>query len=270
MSKEQPTQQQPRFIRSPSFLAFYQEMEPHIKKLRVPMNEKKYTLKNTEINHRTLNHWTGIGIIPNTRADGSTGWHRLSITDLLWLEIIEELRGFGLSLDKIRTAYQSLFFDDGKPSHFLETAMVFGYARMNIFVAVMADGTAGLVTDYCLEHTDEAFNYPSYVRISLNALLQKIYPEAINSETIDRKLRGYDLTPDEIEVLKTMRGEQNGEVQVVIREGEITRFNIKKKADPKQRVAEMLQEMSNGEIHLKVEKGKIVDSEVTKKKRKKC
>ena len=64
------------------------------------LNEKKHTIKDEKISSRVLNHWYQAGIIVDDRPNGK-GWKKFSLSEIVWITIVNKLRRFGLDLNKI-------------------------------------------------------------------------------------------------------------------------------------------------------------------------
>lgn len=75
--------------------------------IRKEVNERKYSVKDTRINYRTINHWKSIGLLSKEVQRGS-GWSKFNFIEIVWLKIIEKMRDFGFSLDKILNVKECL------------------------------------------------------------------------------------------------------------------------------------------------------------------
>ena len=64
-------------------------------------NAQTYSISEENISSRVLNHWYEMGIIDDDRLNGK-GWKRLSMSEIVWIHIINKLRGFGLDLKRIK------------------------------------------------------------------------------------------------------------------------------------------------------------------------
>ncbi|MCG8320377.1 MAG: MerR family transcriptional regulator [Cytophagales bacterium] len=53
--------------------------------------------------YRLINHWDNQEIIPAAR-DSNKQWRKFSMMDMIWLDMVEDLRQFGCSIEKIRQA----------------------------------------------------------------------------------------------------------------------------------------------------------------------
>ena len=70
-------------------------------------NKCTHTIDDNRISPRVLNHWIKNGLIEDERPEGK-GWHRFSSSDMFWIKTLIELRGFGLSIEKLKSVKQEL------------------------------------------------------------------------------------------------------------------------------------------------------------------
>lgn len=69
-------------------------------KIRSIMRERKFTIRETMIPHRVMNHWVEKGLLPDG-VKKTDGWRRFTSIEIAWLWIISSLRDFGMSLEDI-------------------------------------------------------------------------------------------------------------------------------------------------------------------------
>lgn len=67
--------------------------------MSVMMNEKKFTVKEIGFTYRQVNTWDASGLLDVERQ--GTDWRLFSIMDKIWLNVIRELRKYGISLKQI-------------------------------------------------------------------------------------------------------------------------------------------------------------------------
>jgi DNA-binding transcriptional MerR regulator len=71
------------------------------------LKKRHFSLKETKISARTLNSWYKNSVLNDDRVKGK-GWSKFSFSELLWIGIIKELRGFGFALKKIKVVKEYL------------------------------------------------------------------------------------------------------------------------------------------------------------------
>ena len=75
----------------------------HLSKL----NEKNFLLIDTGISPRVFNNWKKMGLLPQESTERK--WNKFSFTEFIWLKIVQELREFGLSIEKILKVRKLLY-----------------------------------------------------------------------------------------------------------------------------------------------------------------
>lgn len=68
---------------------------------------QSFVIQDIGISSRTMNHWNEMGLLPSRfRVENST--YRFNFTELIWFNLVKELREFGFSLLKIKEVMESL------------------------------------------------------------------------------------------------------------------------------------------------------------------
>ncbi len=70
--------------------------------------EKRFTISDSDIEHRTILHWEKENLINKEITEGD-GWRRYSFFDYVWLRVIKELRAFGTPISVIKKIKATLF-----------------------------------------------------------------------------------------------------------------------------------------------------------------
>jgi|ERR1035437_775330 DNA-binding transcriptional MerR regulator len=76
---------------------------------------KIFTIKDCKLTYRALNHYQEIGIIDFIK-NNEKSWRKFNGIELIWINIVLQLRGLGISLNKILKAKKSLFEEGNKGS----------------------------------------------------------------------------------------------------------------------------------------------------------
>lgn len=80
------------------------------------LTEKQYTTKNLNVESRWINYWDSNGLLLSESSDGK--WRKFSYIDYFWMEVLWELRSFGVPAKVIepiredmirRVSFQELF-----------------------------------------------------------------------------------------------------------------------------------------------------------------
>ena len=201
------------------------EFKINLKKQR----EKTLPIKGSDVSYRVLNHWCNKGLIEDNREGNKEGvsWRRFSIFDRLWMEVIKELRGYGVSLDIIKKVREKM------SRHIVENSYGitnFEYAvyrckltsKSQTHLIVFKDGFSEIASELDMESASMIGDWNSYIDINLNNIWGKFSDKFLSS-----KAKLFILADDEFELLATLRLENNSEITVQM--NEFGKINMLKK-----------------------------------------
>ncbi len=250
---------------APDMDEVYLELSSHPQwgEVETLLNDKRYTVKDTDASYRSINHWTEEGLLDDARSEG-TGWRKLSFKELIWLRVLHDLRQFGLSLEKLRETFKTL-----RPARSIEfetgLALCFQKPSTPVFVIVFDDGAAEIATLRSLRVTDYMIGYDlPYIRINLNTLCCQVLG---SSRLMPPRSPPTELLDEEREVFKLLREGGVDEVRLHLRGGTVSEIESVKKHEGAQRIADLMQDIRYGEVKVMVENGKPVHATAIKKKR---
>ena len=246
---------------------YFCKSSPLIAKVSDFLNDKRYTVKDSDATYRLINHWTEAGLIEDERRGSEEGWRRLCFLDLVWISALIEMRKFGLPLDSLEIARRAIFDVPDKPD---VKRIEFEYAvahcvfrrSVKFMILVFNDGHAEVLNEheFDLNRSIGLLEYDSFLTINLNLLCKKHLP-SVEVPSSAFKLR---LTEKELSVLELLREGKFDVVEVHYRDGEI---DLIKQRSKKQAVAKKLDELARkiefGEFTVKVQKGKAVVTQVS-------
>lgn len=197
--------------------------ESFIKELR----NKIYTVKETEIiqgnalTYRIINSWESVGLIDDERDSEGVGWRKFSQIDMAFIAIINRLRNFGMSTDKIKKVKEYLYTSVGdqfsplskekQPKVLRDTTLLeCFYFRValpivddNTYLLLEYDGTATFMgeDDINLNLLDKKLP-DVYLLINLNLVLEKL----VRSDKIRYIVKKpVQVSESELEIFKTLR-----------------------------------------------------------------
>ncbi len=224
------------------------------------LTEKRYTIKDTDTSYRVINHWCNAGLLDGSRDGNENGWRKFSVVDLVWLRVVMELRGFGLSLDKIKVGYASFA---GKYRQIFECAILLCMMRKGISLIVFSDGYIEAVPRHAIA-TSESCGYlkePAYLVISLNNCMEKVFPTRDYSPKLDT----FSLTENEIAVLHELRCSDSDEISIKMKNGDIHRVDTTKQhVGDIGKLSDILSKAAFGDFTIKKANGKITSVKATK------
>ena len=209
-----------RFIRGDSSmvelytLLSAMDKQPSFKNNLERRREKSFSIKGADISYRVLNHWCDKGIIEDSRDDNKkdTSWRRFSVFDRLWIEVIIELRHYGVSLDiikKIREKMSRLIIENNYSLTNFEHAVYRCelVSKSQTHLVVFKDGYSEITSELDMEVASILGNWDSYIDINLNNIWSKF-----SDKFLSDKAKSFVLADDELKLLAALRLENNSEI----------------------------------------------------------
>jgi hypothetical protein len=224
------------------------------------LRENKYRASDLPVSRRVLSHWRTLGIF-DVYGDNPEQIN-ISFIALFWLQIVSELRLFGLSLDKIEKIKHQLF--SNKQKLLIELYIYLSWTRksLDVFMLVSPEGEVIIGSKNEIE-VGEAFGLieKNYIKLNFHTLLNRIIKRKI--ETIQQPFQSF-LSDKESSLLDMIRDGEYKQISLKFNNGSITQ--ITKRALEKQNpdpVVELRKIMASNEdpfctITLQRANGKIV------------
>ena len=146
------------------------------------IREPHYHANKTGLNSRVINYWFKQGLLKETRNESQT-WRRFCLMDIVFIDIAQKLRQFGLCAKQIIQARDSLFLPCIKSGDNYMTWLEFAFFNT---VALLGDGNQYLLVmpnGYAcvFNQRDFTYNYkkgnipPAYIYINLNELFNGLF-----------------------------------------------------------------------------------------------
>lgn len=238
------------------------------KKFSQYLNERKLRVENKTFSSRLINHWEKIGLIEDTRSDVQ-GWRKFSVMESVWLQIVSELRGFGLSLDTILNVRYHLTHNRDKYEFaeypLLEFYVTAALMKKPVLLLVTKSGDAEPV--FSLEYynlKDFLCSIPSHIVIDLNVVVQRIY------KSIDLKpVHAFtvDLTKEEEELFMMLYLGNYNRITITHRNGKIEMLEGTEEVKAGEKISTLLRERKFQKIELIQRDGKVVSVKRTIRKK---
>lgn len=231
----------------------------------------KYRVSHTGESYRAINNWDENGLLFENETR-ETGWRQFSLTELLWIHCVRELRKFGFSITALKVLRDNLFIFNGlKRKHFSQLELAFFITKIiqKQDVILIADtrgiGNFCLVADY--EKSQIIKPLPaSYVVVNLNMLYGEITKQ---SKYTKKNTPLFVLSDTEQELLGKIIFDDVVEVKIKTKESKIQKVEYKKnKQNPDNVFEEIRKRIKDGKrrrISLELQDGKIIAMEDTEK-----
>jgi hypothetical protein len=234
--------------------------------MREKLRERKYTVKDTGIPYRMINHWESKRLMPegvNAKSGREeSGWRMFSLVEMVWLKIIARLRNFGFSLKQIKNVKEHIIHWN-KLGYYpsLEHAVAQAlFSSKDMYLRIIPSGTSDLVSYERIEMEKILKKSGDMILISIKSILAEVgmdFPE----------LQGImKLSEEELELLERIRDESSTEVKAGLKKGKITEIETgRMEVAPFNRVSyseELKKNEGYGRTIEQVEKGKVRSRQV--------
>lgn len=213
--------------------------------------------KKVEQSPRVLNNWAQQGIITSPEEGKKRTYSRL---DAIWIELVAQLREFGLGLEKIKRVRDFLFENKIEGSNFspLKYAIVYSLMVEPYILLIYNDGTINLMSkSQYLSYLNNQFILPIHISVNLLDVSKTEFPKnsfADFSNTSDVT----SLTQKELELLYYLRTGDYDEIKVRMENGEIYLIESSMKLNVNTKVVDIINKSAFQDIEIKVRNGKAI------------
>jgi DNA-binding transcriptional MerR regulator len=202
---------------------------------------------------RNINHWESEGLLLKQARRGIK-WRKFSLIDLLWINIIAELRSFGCPIKTIKAVKKALFHKETFESViYFEIYLLFAFQKDLLSLVINKEGKTHFSSEDSFAYHTANFGKPSpdaLFIININSLLQKIKSSPKNK------------AGKEEEVLDIIKNEKDvSEVIIRVKENKIERIDYTKQIKNPRAVRDILfkemKKRGHKEYYIKQEGEKI-------------
>lgn len=146
------------------------------------IREPRYHASKTGLNSRVINYWFKQGLLKETRNESQT-WRRFCLMDIVFIDIAQKLRQFGMCTQQIIKVRDSLFQSCIKSDNNYLTWLEFAFFNVvalrgdgNQYLLVIPNGVACVLNQRDFAYNYERGNIPSaYIYINLNELFKGLF-----------------------------------------------------------------------------------------------
>ncbi len=250
------------------FSQYRLDTKDEFKKTKDILNKRQYTVGKTNVSYRNINHWGASGLLPEGIKDDGTGWRKFTFIEVVWVKILERLREFGFSIEKIAKARDTAMEWDVNT----DTYPIFEYyvlkawaSKADPYVTFLIDGTAEVLTSVEIEKHKLLSGSSDLLLISLKSVLKEMGRNPLKPHML------FELSSKEVELLEEIRLNGNKEVKAKIKNGQLDEIEMTKmypEAPPLEDInRDLKKDGAFAEVVTKYEGGKKQSAEVKTKKR---
>lgn len=186
------------------------------------INEPKFTVKNSSLSYRQINNLFNDGMLPDNRYN-ARAWRKFSFRELLYLEIVSELKAYGLEYDQYEDL-KDAFFGKGKGQSEMAVGLVLLQEQIILTLNHENQSTFHDTANFQMF----SGNAVSFLFINLNELSNKLLLKVGYKKTIsyyglmEEFLQpNRSLNAKEIELLGIIRNKDYKSIKVKTKEGKI-------------------------------------------------
>ena len=223
------------------------------------VTERVLSAKNVT-SYRNVNHWSESGIIPDARAADSQDWRKYTLAEFLWVAAVAKLREFGVPLDSLKTAY-SMIWEKG--SIVMDAVVASCLTKVPVFLVLQSGGKAYATDQEGLWRLDGNLVYGDTLRINFNDIFQAQIEGADAYEPIYRL--ALTVSKPEYKVITALRKTGVESVSIKKTGKGNSRIEVVEIADKSKSAKQLVDDISYGEISIKVEKGQQAIRRITRK-----
>lgn len=221
------------------------------------LNKPRFQLNTDEVSSRVINHWEDKMLISPYRQN-DTGHRKYSLIEFVWVNIIIQLRAFGVGLDEISLANSLLFKRQGSgrvPSEILEMYIVMALLRKDwVYLLFYQGGAFDLATRNDVNFTERLHALEPHFRVCLNELIRQIFGKDSLSPL---PKSSNELSNSEKKLLLLMRTGDYSEITVKMSNGTIKRLELTE-SKSESKLYKLLKEKTYDTITLERREGEVV------------
>jgi DNA-binding transcriptional MerR regulator len=209
--------------------------------------------------YRLINHWDKEGLIPS-RRDSNKQWRKFSIMDMIWLDIIEDLRAFGFSIENIRKVKEQLHVSYKSTDATYPLLEFFVFTIISnynpVFLRIDANGKLKILLQRGLNENMKNEENGKCILLILNDYVKEKLPDLYVTPCY---INLCDIDDDESSLIETIRAKIFQSIKVKMRGGKIDMIEGTEKIVTKnKRIVDLLKDEDYQNIQLKQENGKVV------------
>lgn len=227
------------------------------------MFQKQKSRQIAETSKRVISHWVKKGLID---AEQSTegGWFYFTKIETVWIEIITQLRRFGIDLKKIKAIRSQLFEEKVEGFSLIEFVLMHSILKQPYLMLVFQDGSIQLLSSRlyskCISHE----TLPPHITLNFFHLAKEIYTNN-NFHLGIEKTSTTELNMAELKLLYFVRTGDFSEIKIRLKEDDIYLIEGKKQIKNPKNLMKIISEKSYKDISIKTENGKIAYLSSTEK-----
>lgn len=226
------------------------------------LNTKFFTANQTGAGYRVLSSWTKSGLMPDGVA--LEGWKRFTVVEAVWLEIIRELRSFGVSIEEIKKIKDAVIQWDGSRYKQLECYLFQAISSSDDPYVIIWDNGSDVASSQEIELLKAVNGSESHILISLKSVLDRVKIKCKKPTSL------VYVNMAELEVLNAIRHQKGDRISLSKSDSRLISMEVQeelKLEDWAEVKKELIKDGSFATIIDQIENGNEVSKRVTRKKK---
>ena len=233
--------------------------EPVNQAISASLNEKVLTTDLADSSFRLFSLWVEDGLIDDFREKG-TRKHYFSLVEMVWIGLLENLRGMGLPKEKIKKVKSQLLFSlkgiKAQYPYFEFYLMCTVLYKRNSYLVIDTEGNAQLTSLEQYTRMLTSDEPVGYMIFPIAALFSQLLDKIDRSKWTFDEL--FSLSREEQQLLAFIRDNNFNSIKIVNRNGEINRIEGTERVNHQKRIIEILKEKKYQSVQFEQQDGKIV------------
>lgn len=265
-------QEKERESKAVSFIAIHPEMN----RILAVLANAQFTMGDATQTSRVLNHYEEKGLLLSTR-EKTLGWRRFNAYDLVWLEILDQLRTFGYPIEWIKKMRDHMLEDDKagtvengnyhtRPFEwFIALSLT---SKKEIFYIVLEEGHATYYDDSSphIWSIPDSYMRKPHISIPLAPIIKEIWDSIPEEQVEFHKSEFMEIDKTEKDIIRELRSGKYESINIEFKNKKPERIVGLQRKEIK-RIEDVLRENKFQKIELIQKDGKIVSivTEISKK-----
>ncbi|WP_395043644.1 hypothetical protein, partial [Flavobacterium sp.] len=231
--------------------------------LKQSFREEK-SRKFTEQSKRVLSYWVKKGVLKPADRSKEGAWFQFDKIESIWIDIVTQIREFGLDLDKLLIIREALFTETVPNFRLIDFCLMHSILKEPYLMIVYPSGKISTISLELYSKTIATENLPPHLVFNFFYLAKDIFPNN-NFNLALKDPKSADLSPAEMKILYYLRTGDFKDIKVRMQEGETYLLEVSRKIDTNDKIIEIIRNGKYQNIEIITENGKIVSINSTEK-----
>lgn len=214
--------------------------------------------KITQQSKKVIGHWFKEGVI-TAEQPNEGGWFYFDRTESIWIDIVTQLREFGLSLPKIKAIRERLFNEYVEGFRIIDFAIIYSVLKDPYIMMVNMDGSINLTTSKLYSDIIKKDVLPPHITFNFFHLARGIFPNNNFDLAIADPNKLRELTNEEMKILFYLRTGDFKEIKIKMKEGEVYLLEAQQEMPLNEKLIDIIRTSAYQDILVKVSDDKIVN-----------